>query len=190
MAERIPKKGILEYIEGLQSYFGILYVTFVAIGMLFEYQRYQVYGINIFLFADIFDFLLAPLRDISVLLYILLSMTIIYILLKADEYLRQQRPAWYRKTTFGLDGKSWFPILHRLSYGALFIFYLYISSLSIAKKSKQMMLTSNNHYLIRTNDDKLVKAYILGRAKDDLILFDVSNKVTIMPLGSIRSMTK
>jgi hypothetical protein len=38
-------------------------MEFVAFGMLFEYQRYRVRGINIFMFADIFDPFVAPLRD-------------------------------------------------------------------------------------------------------------------------------
>lgn len=55
----------------LQSVLTIIYLFAVGIGMLFEAEKFSEFGINIFEYADVFDFLTAPFSDAKILLYAL-----------------------------------------------------------------------------------------------------------------------
>ncbi len=56
-----------------QGYTTIGYLTIVVIGMMFDYQYYQNFGINIFEYSDILDFLLAPAKNLEVILFALVT---------------------------------------------------------------------------------------------------------------------
>lgn len=43
-------------LKEIQSIVTVLYILMVGLGMLFNYQKYSEFGINIFEYADIFDF--------------------------------------------------------------------------------------------------------------------------------------
>jgi hypothetical protein len=190
MTEHTEQRSLLTYLESSKAYLGVLYMAFVAIGMLFEYQRYRVYGINIFMFADIFDFFVAPLRDYNAVLYILISMLLIYMLLKADEALLKNKPRFYDRSTFGMARKSWFPLVRTLSYAALCILYLYISSLILAKRTQHTLLnTKNENLTFRSNDDRVFSGYIIGRAKENLIIYR-DRHITIVPLNGIKEISR
>jgi hypothetical protein len=190
MTEHTERKSLLDHLKDSQAYLAILYIAFIAIGMLFEYQRYRVYGINIFMFADIFDFLVAPLRDYNAVLYIVISMLLIYMFLKADGALLKYKPHYYDRSTFGMASRNWFPLFRSLSYVLLCIFYLYVSSLILAKRTKHTLLTKKDENItFRTNDDQVFSGYVIGRAKDNLIIYK-DHHVTILPLNGIKEMSR
>ena len=49
-------------LERCKHYYGLVYSE-IAIGMLFTFQRYDEFGINIFEYTDVLDFLIAPFGD-------------------------------------------------------------------------------------------------------------------------------
>jgi len=62
--EKNSKKTTYEIIiKELQTVITISYLFTVGIGMLFKYHKYDEFGINIFEYADVFDFLIAPFSD-------------------------------------------------------------------------------------------------------------------------------
>ncbi len=69
MKEGIIKDKYEIVIKELQTIISILYIFAVGIGMLFNFQKFSEFGINIFEFADIFDFLIAPFSDFKILLF-------------------------------------------------------------------------------------------------------------------------
>ena len=56
MSEGIIKDAYEAIIKEIQTVFALLYVIAVGIGMLFNYQKYSEFGINIFDYSDVFDF--------------------------------------------------------------------------------------------------------------------------------------
>ncbi len=62
-------KNSYELIIGeLQTIISISYIVAIAIGMVFLFEKYSQFGINIFDYADVFDFIIAPFADLKVLL--------------------------------------------------------------------------------------------------------------------------
>ncbi len=69
-----PDEGLIKdkyepLLKELQSIISIFYILAVAIGMVFNYQKYSEFGINIFDYADIFEFLIAPFSDTTILFF-------------------------------------------------------------------------------------------------------------------------
>ena len=71
--EGIIKNSYELIIKELQTLMSISYIIAVGIGMLFSFQKYHRFGINILDYADVFDFLIAPFSDVKVLLFSLVS---------------------------------------------------------------------------------------------------------------------
>lgn len=57
----------------------VLYLLMVGLGMLFNYQKYSEFGINIFEYADIFDFLIAPFEDVRIVYFSVIFLLIPFI---------------------------------------------------------------------------------------------------------------
>jgi len=67
-----------------QGYTTIGYLSIVVMGMMFEYQYYLNFGINIFEYSDILDFLLAPAKNLEVILFAFASSLFVFLLFKFD----------------------------------------------------------------------------------------------------------
>ena len=76
--------------------------------MLFSFQKYHRFGINIFDYADVFDFLIAPFSDVKVLLFSLVSIFFGIALIRFDINWKKKRPESYSKINMGMDKKKWF----------------------------------------------------------------------------------
>ncbi|TDS52098.1 hypothetical protein [Myroides indicus] len=66
MNQTLIKNIFEKIIKEIQSVITLLYLFTVGIGMLFNYYKYTEFGINIFDYAGIFDFLIAPFADIKI----------------------------------------------------------------------------------------------------------------------------
>lgn len=62
MKEGLIKDTYKTVITEIQTILTISYIFAVGIGMLFTFQKYSEFGINIFDYADVFDFLIAPFQ--------------------------------------------------------------------------------------------------------------------------------
>lgn len=110
-------------IKEVQSVVTILYLLMVGLGMLFNYQKYSEFGINIFEYADIFDFLIAPFEDVRIFFFTLFSALIPFIFFKLDTFSEQRFPKFYTRINFGLNKKSWFKRYIMIAFLGLFLFY-------------------------------------------------------------------
>lgn len=105
-----------------QTILGISYVIAIAIGMLFAYQKYSKFNINIFDYASIFDFLIAPFSDFTILLFTVISLVGTYLLFVFDSFYQNKFPKSYSKANFGLDQKKWYRSVRYFSSALLFFF--------------------------------------------------------------------
>jgi len=93
-------------LKELQPFLTLSYLIAIGIGMIFTYHKYSTFGINIFEYADVFDFLIAPFSDLKILIYTVFSLTITYLILKFDLIAERKYPTVYSKSVFGLNKKK------------------------------------------------------------------------------------
>jgi hypothetical protein len=95
MKEGLIKDAYELIIKEIQTSLTVAYIITVGIGMLFQYQYYSEFGINIFDFADVFEFLIAPFADLKILLFSLVSILISLMLLQIDIRWKRKFPQNY-----------------------------------------------------------------------------------------------
>src|SRR5210317_2122965 len=128
MEEKIIKDTHKVVIKEIQTVITILYILAVGIGMLFTFQKFSEFGINIFDYADVFDFLIAPFSDLKILLITIVSMTLSYLFFRFDLLWKRKFPKSYTKMNFGLDKKTWYNSFRYFAFALILIFYLYLAA--------------------------------------------------------------
>ncbi len=98
-------------VESIQRHFGkdiSLMLTFgylflIMIGMIFNAVFFAINHLNIFKYAEISDFLLAPFRDFYILIFTALSIVLILGFYQLGDYLELHYPKFYHKLMMGRD---------------------------------------------------------------------------------------
>ena len=67
MKEGLIKDAYELIIKEIQTIMTIFYLLMIGIGMIYNYKKYALFGINIFEYADVFDFLIAPFKDFRII---------------------------------------------------------------------------------------------------------------------------
>lgn len=182
------KEGLIKdvyelIIKEIQTLLSISYILMVGVGMLFNYKKYAEFSINIFQYADVFDFLIAPFEDYTIFIFSLISVIVPILLYMLDSFWRRKYPKNYRILNFGLNKKSWFNMYRRLTYTFLFIFYIFISAgiyagITRKKIEKQAEIT------IKFSDNEIEKGIVIGKTKEIIFLLK-GKKITAIPLTSV-----
>ncbi|MEQ9301172.1 MAG: hypothetical protein RIF33_21530 [Cyclobacteriaceae bacterium] len=169
MKENSNKKVSGLVLRELQAILTISYGTAVAIGMLFQYQKFSEFGINIFDYADVFDFLIAPFSDMTIILFALAS-----VLITAGFYLLDK--LWYTKWnksyaifSFGLHHKSWYKYFKTFTFVSLIGTYLYLMADIYGKRAAEL-ITSQSPMTIRFIDDETIKGQFIGKTREVIFL--------------------
>ena len=100
----------------------LTYLFAIGIGMLFNHYKYSAFNINIFDYATVFDFLIAPFADFRILLITLVTINITYLLYLGDKYWQEHYPQNYTRFTFNIERFTWYRKIKR-SF-SLFLFLL------------------------------------------------------------------
>jgi len=166
-----------------QTILGIAYVVAVAIGMLFTYQKYSKFGINIFDYAGVFDFLIAPFSDFRILFFIIISLLGTYSLFVFDSFYQNRFPKSYSRANFGLDKKRWYRSVRYFSTAILFFLYLFISASSYGNISKKRILNQTT-IQITFADNQTKTGKMIGKTKEVLFLAN-ENSVDVIPITAL-----
>lgn len=183
MKEGIIKDTYEAVIKEIQTILTVSYVLAIGIGMLFNYQKFSEFGINIFDYADVFDFLIAPFSDFIILLFIVGSLTITYVLFSLDQFMKRRFPKAYSKQSFGWDKKKWYEAFRYISYLILFIFYLYSAADKYGEVLKEQM-TNQSSIQITFFDNEIKEGKMIGKTKDVIFLLSCG-KVEAIPITSL-----
>ncbi len=162
-----------------QTIFTSCYIFIIGIGMLFNHSKYSRFGINIFDYSDIFDFLLAPFSDVIILLFSIVSIIIMFVLVKYDKNWRIKNPESYSKYSFGLDKKKRFSIYLYTSQFLTFLSILYAASGFYGKYQKEQIL-SQKPITIHFVDKEVKEGILIGKTKDVIFLLR-NEKVEAIP---------
>jgi hypothetical protein len=173
-------ESIFREIQGIISVF---YILAVAIGMLFNYQKYSEFGINIFDYADIFEFLVAPFSDVIILLFTVGSSLLVYLIYRADIFTEKKFTTTYSRLVFHLNKKLYYNYYRYFSFVFLFFIYLHISAdfygQLTARKIKEQTPIS-----IRFVDDEIKEGIIIGNTKQVIFLLE-GEKVKAIPFTTL-----
>lgn len=183
MKEGIIKDAYELIIKEVQTIISISYIAAVGIGMLFNYQKYILFGINIFDYADVFDFLISPFSDIKILSFTLISIALASLILYLDVLWKKKFPDAYSRFNLGWDEKSWFTPMRYISGAALIIMYLIIASGIYGKISKKELLNQDPIEL-RFSDDEIKSGKMIGKTNEVVFLLS-GEKVTAIPITSL-----
>ena len=183
MKEGIIKDTYELLIKELQTVTTIFYILTVGIGMLFNYKKFAEFGINIFEYADVFDFLIAPFSDYKIIVFAVLSMVVPYLLYFVDKYYKENRPEAYEKMNAGLGQKIWYQKMMKFSYYFLIIFYVFVSAKIYGKVSKNQIV-KQSPIEIRFSDNEIKKGIMIGKTKDVVFLL-IGDKVEAIPITSL-----
>jgi magnesium-transporting ATPase (P-type) len=154
----------------LQLLLSISYLIMIGIGMLFNNQRYSEFGINIFQYADIFDFLIAPFEDWRIISFALTSLLIPLAVVIFDKLWREKSPKSYSIANFKWDKKRWYNTMRTISFGGLFLFFTIQAANDYGEKSKSRILEQKDIRIVFA-DESVQTGKQIGKTSETLFLF-------------------
>ena len=183
MKEGLIKDTYELIIKEIQTVVTVSYIVTVGIGMLFNYQKYSEFEINIFDYSDVFDFLIAPFSDFYILLLATASILSISVLTKLDTLWKNKMPNFFSKANFGLDKKSWYKTYRIVIIIICFIIYLYLSANYYERYTRDKIIKQND-ISIKLADNEIKSGKLIGKTKDVIFLLKGAN-VYAIPISSL-----
>ncbi|MCD4791329.1 MAG: hypothetical protein K8R37_15145 [Bacteroidales bacterium] len=182
------KEGIIKntyeiVIKEIQTIISIAYALAVGIGMLFNFQKFSEFGINIFDYADVFDFLIVPFSDIKILLFTIITLTLSFLFFRFDLIWMKKFPKLYSKINIGLDKKKWYTSFRYIFFAFIFLYYLYLLADKYGKISKEQILNEPS-IEIRFSDNEIKTGKMIGKTKDVIFLLN-GEKTEAIPITSL-----
>ncbi len=174
-------------IPDLQTLITLFYISIVVVGMIFNSTYYGRFGINIFDYSDILDFLVAPLGDLKILFFTALTLLTLYLLFRLDRKTRVKYPKLYKMMYAGMTEKSWFDFVYYIQYLVFIPIYLIGFSSVYASFQKKKILKSEDKIEIVFNDGTTTSGKKIGANSSFHFLLESDEKVKIIPNSSVKS---
>ncbi len=182
MKEGLIKDAYELIIKELQTVITVSYIITVGIGMLFNYHKYAKFEINIFDYADVFDFLIAPFSDFYILFFATASILFVTILFKLDSLWKDKWPKFYSLSNFGIDKKSWFNTFRIILFIVCLVIYLF-SSASYYARYTENKIQEQQDITVKLADNEIKSGKLIGKTKDVIFLLHEEN-VYAIPISS------
>jgi len=183
MKEGLIKDAYELIIKEIQTIVTISYIIAVGVGMLFNFQKYAEFGINIFDYGDVFDFLIAPFSDMYIILFATISILIVYLLLVMDSFWKKKWPKYYAIANLKQDKKPWFGFYRAVTFALAFIVYLSLTADFYGRYTKEKIILQNE-ISIRMEDDEIKTGKLIGKTKEIIFLLD-GESVYAIPITSL-----
>lgn len=183
MKEGLIKNTYELIIKEIQTIITVLYLLMIGIGMLFKYHLYLNFGINIFEYADIFDFLIAPFQDSFIMGLAFLATVIPIITYNLDVWWLKKYPESYTKSNFGWNKKPWFNTYRYIAFGLLWFSAILNFALIYADSVKHDIKSQESITILYENGESTT-GKMIGKTKEMLFLLE-EEKVKIIPITSM-----
>ena len=170
-------------IRDMRIVLALFYVFAVGIGMLFAYFRYLQFGINIFEYADLFDFLITPFSDYRIILFAAVSLVLAYGFIVFDSMWKQKFPRSYTIVNFGLPKTRFFKYYRSAASIIIIIFYLFVSAMTYGRVTRERVLKQPS-VEIRFFDDEIKEGKMIGKTKDVIFLL-IDDSTAAIPTTSL-----
>ncbi len=184
MKEGLIKDTYELIIKEIQTLITIAYLLMIGIGMLFKYKVYSTFGINIFEYADVFDFLIAPFQDKMIIVAALLAMIIPFLIVSFDVYFKKEYPEAYSKFNFGWDKKPWYNKLRIVLFILLFFYFIFEAAVGYAKFTENKIYKKEKTTL-KYADNETIQGKMIGKTNDVVFLYMEGGSVKVIPIPSL-----
>ncbi|AQX06438.1 hypothetical protein ATB99_09030 [Elizabethkingia meningoseptica] len=173
-------------LKDFQVILSIAYLLAVGVGMLFNYHKYDRFNINIFDYADITDFLIAPFADYRIFLFTLISIIILGSIYRLDVYIRKNQPKIHEIISL----KEYTNLFSSTTFNSLSIlliipFYIWLAAGVYGKFAKKNIL-NDAPISFYYSDNTEEQAQMIGKTKTVLFLLK-NDEVKVVPISSIKS---
>ena len=158
------------------------YLLAIGIGMLFNDQKYGAFGINIFDYSSIFDFLIAPFADFRIIVFAIVTMVFTYVLFKGDAYWKEKFPSSYSKSIFNLEQYSWYRKIKGGIFLVIFVWYLILIAQYYGKQTYAEILQQEFTKIEYIGGD-VIEGVLIGKTSDMLFLY-VNKEVKAIPISA------
>lgn len=167
-----------------QAYITLGYLTIVVIGMMFDYKYYSHFAINIFEYADILDFLLAPVKNLELILFAVGSLTLVLIFFQLDKLWQNRWPKTYKRFNFGMSIealKKYRPYI--IVFSALA--YLNLASEFYGRRMFERFERSPKEIeVVFESDQRVLKGQLIGKNTDYILMKTDDEVVKAIPVSS------
>jgi hypothetical protein len=192
-----PIKKLFAYLKQEPSHaltFG--YLLLIVIGIVFDFSYYNKFKINVLLFVELDDFLLAPIQDVGVLICVFVFCAFIFYLIELNIWWQTNYPEVYLKfTLFVKDPFSEKQNKKRQNqFIFLFISYIILGALMYgAWEAKKVKKGETAKILLEMNDStsdttKIKPQFFIGKTKSYYFLYDtLTKKATIVNAGEVKT---
>ena len=168
----------------------ITYVVLVAIGIIFNGAYYLCFRINVISYSDISDFLMAPFRDMFILIFTIATVFSIYYLNVFDEWLERKYPKLHDSMYMGIDKDKYQKDF--AFNGVLFMIVVYVCLTAILYAEFQAKRVKNgyNSYIhVITKDNHFEPSdtlYFIGKNNGYTFLYNKTKKQTdVIPMSDV-----
>lgn len=157
-------------LKELQTILTVAYVFAVGIGMLFSYYKFAKFDINIFDYADLFDFLIAPFSDITILIATLTALLLSYISFRLELLAHERFPAAYSIFAMRLDRKPWYNSYRSLMYLVLSLLLLNLAADKYGDYIREEVMKGPSVMVVYISGET-VKGKMIGKTSEIIFIF-------------------
>lgn len=151
----------------LSRWLPIGYLLMVLVGMLFNYFKFDYFGVNIFQYASVFDFLISPFEDTHILIFIFASMLVVVFSIVMDRLWEKHFPKSYRRWSFCWTQKKWYK---PFSYTLVVVVYLFYGAYIYGNYTYNSVLGQDD-IRVRYTDNETLQGKLVGKVGDTLFLW-------------------
>ena len=157
----------------------------ILIGITFTGAKYSEFGINIFSYSEALDFLIAPFKDIQIVLYSLAPILLTVVLSQLDKIVKSNFPKYYSMIYLKMDKKSWFKKAWIFQWILFLVVYTYGSSMIYAGKFKDNFNAKAPKAVIEFEDNQIVSGKMIGSNPNFIFIQDTSKTNLVIPINSM-----
>ncbi|MGG5578073.1 hypothetical protein ACPDHL_12130 [Myroides sp. C15-4] len=169
--------------KDVQTMLTIAYLVAVAIGMLFNYKKFILFDINIFDYAGLFDFLIAPFGDFTITLFTIGTIVLTVLIYQLDLFWQKKSPTSYAKFTFHTNEVKWYAN-QKWSMGLLlFVLYMFLGADLYAKRYKRAVV-DENPIAVTYADNTQIQGVLIGKTTDYIFLLQ-GEEVKAIPMNAL-----
>ena len=165
------------------------YLVLIIIGMVFSYAYYLSWGIDVFQYATISDFILAPFKDTIVLLFAIISILLSWLVFEFSKKMDRKFPKLTKIMWFGVEpGTSAYRNIYLSSLVFGFLSYMSLCSEIFASWKYGRMLKSKENYAVEVlfhsqPENGWLRFIRVGQLENFSILaYPENNNVLVIPL--------
>ena len=150
----------------------------IFLGMIFEHKKYMVWGINIFDYLTLYDFILAPFRDSFVLYSIIIVICLYLLIFKIED----KYGIYLYKKSKSVGLIPWFIVTTLL--------FTQFSTRFAKWKLENTVKNSMLYSVKSTNNGDIMNGNIIGKAGNVIFFYCDNDKIAkILPVESIENIS-